>query len=179
MNILWTSIVIICFIFSIFTNNFTNLINSLFDVPEQSLILLCSIGGTIILYNGIFQIAIDSKLIKSISFLFKPILKRIYKINNDDVLELLCANFTANLLGIGAASTPIAINVISKLNKEDNIIKLILLNVSCFTIFPFSIITIREKLNGTNNFKIFICIIIVSFLSTIFSIFISKIGEKK
>ena len=31
MNFIWTIIIIFCFIFSIITNNFTTLINSLFD----------------------------------------------------------------------------------------------------------------------------------------------------
>ena len=80
MSYIWTAIIIISFVISLFTNNFTNLINSLFDIPYESIKLLISIGSFIIIYNGIFQISIDSKLIKSISFLFKPILKRLYKI---------------------------------------------------------------------------------------------------
>lgn len=179
MNIIWTSIIIFCLIFSLFTNNFTNLINALFDVPEYALKLLISLGGLIIIYNGIFQVAIDSKLIKSISFLFKPFIKKIYKINNEDLLELLCANFTANLLGLGAASTPIAINVLKQTDNKNIINKLICMNVSSFTIFPFTIITLRNKYNGINNFKVWILIILISFLTTIFSIFICNIGEKK
>lgn len=179
MNIIWTSIIIFCLIFSLFTNNFTNLINALFDVPEYALKLLISLGGLIIIYNGIFQVAIDSKLIKTISFLFKPFIKKIYKINNEDLLELLCANFTANLLGLGSASTPIAINVIKQTDNKNIINKLICMNVSSFTIFPFTIITLRNKYNGVNNFKVWILIILISFLTTIFGIFICNIGEKK
>ena len=74
MNIVWTSIIIFCFIFSIYSNNFSLLINALFDVPEYSLKLLISLGGLIIIYNGIFQIALDCKIIKKnveISIYFK------------------------------------------------------------------------------------------------------------
>lgn len=179
MSIIWTVIIIFCLLFSLFTNNFTNVINALFDVPEYALKLLISLGGLIIIYNGIFQVAIDSKLIKTISFLFKPFIKKIYKINNDELFELLCANFTANLLGLGAASTPIAINVLKKVDNPNIINKLICMNVSSFTIFPVTIITLRNKYNGINNFKIWISIIVITFLTTIFSIFICNVGEKK
>lgn len=179
MSIIWTVIIIFCLLFSLFTNNFTNVINALFDVPEYALKLLISLGGLIIIYNGIFQVAIDSKLIKTISFLFKPFIKKIYKINNDELLELLCANFTANLLGLGAASTSIAINILKKVDNPSIINKLVCMNVSSFTIFPFTIITLRNKYNGINNFKIWISIIIITFLTTIFSIFICNVGEKK
>lgn len=179
MNIIWTSIVLFCFIFSLFTNNFNYLFNALFDVPENALKLLISIGGLIIIYNGIFQIAIDCKLIKKISFVFKPILKKIYKINNEDVLELLCANFAANLLGLGAASTPIALKALQLIDNKKVINKFICLNVSCFTIFPFTILTLRNKFNGINNFKIWILIIVITFLTSLFSILICNIGDRK
>lgn len=179
MSIIWTVIIIFCLLFSLFTNNFTNVINALFDVPEYALKLTVSLGGLIIIYNGIFQVAIDSKLIKTISFLFKPLIKKIYKINNDELLELLCANFTANLLGLGAASTPIAINVLKKVDNPNIINKLICMNISSFTIFPFTIITLRNKYNGINNFKVWIAIIIITFLTTVFSLFICNIGEEK
>lgn len=179
MSIIWTVIIIFCLLFSLFTNNFTNVINALFDVPEYALKLTVSLGGLIIIYNGIFQVAIDSKLIKTISFLFKPFIKKIYKINNDELLELLCANFTANLLGLGAASTPIAINVLKKVDNPNIINKLICMNISSFTIFPFTIITLRNKYNGINNFKVWIAIIIITFLTTVFSLFICNIGEEK
>jgi spore maturation protein A len=79
MNKIWTFLITSCFIYALFTNNFSNLVNSLFDVPENTIKLLLSIGSLIIIYNGIFQIAIDSKLVKKVSFLFKPLIKRIYK----------------------------------------------------------------------------------------------------
>lgn len=179
MSYIWTFLILISFIISLITNNFTSLINSLFDVPYESLKLLISIGSFIIIYNGIFQISIDSKLIKSISFLFKPILKKLYKINNEDTLELLCANFTANLLGLGAASTPIAIKLVQKLDSKKEVYKLICMNVSSFTIFPFTILTLRSNFNGINNFKIWIFIILISFTTTFFSLFICNLWGNK
>lgn len=179
MNIIWTSIIIFCFCFSILTNNFTNLINSLFDVPEHSLKLLISLGGLIIIYNGIFQIAIDSKIIKKISFIFKPLLKMIFKIDDNDTLELLCANFTANLLGLGIASTPIAIRIVQSTNDKKIINKLICLNISCFTLLPFTILTLRNKFGGINNFKVWIIIILITFLTSSFSVIVCNIGDKK
>lgn len=178
MNIIWTIIIIFCLIFSIFTNNFTILINALFDVPEESLKLLINLGGLIIIYNGLFQIAIDCKIIKKISFIFRPIIKSIYKTNDENILNLLCANFTANLLGLGIASTPIAIKIVSSSNDKKIINKLVCLNISCFTIFPFTILTLRNKFGGIQNFKVWILLILITFITSIFSILICNIGDK-
>ena len=73
MNIIWTIIILFSFVFAISTGNLNNLINSIFNVPKESLSLLVSIGSLIVIYNGVFQIAIDSGLIKKISFIWKPI----------------------------------------------------------------------------------------------------------
>ena len=179
MNIIWTFIIIFCLIFSFFTNNFSNLINSLFDVPEYSLKTLISIGSLIIIYNGIFQIADDCNLIKKISSLFRPIIKIIYKINSEDLVNLLCANFTANLLGLSITSTSIAIKIVKETNDKKIINKLICLNTSCFTILPFTIISLRNKYGGINNFKVWLLIIIITFLTSIFSIIICSVGDRK
>lgn len=179
MNLIWTSIIIFCFIFSILTNNFTTLINSLFNVPEQSLKILIDLGGLIVIYSGILQIAIDCNLINKISFIFKPILKKVYKINNDSVLNLLCANFVANLLGLGITSTSIAIKAIKLIDDKKIINKLICLNISCFTLFPFTIITLRNKFNGINNVWVYISLIIITFLTSIFCILLCNTGDKK
>lgn len=179
MNKIWSLIIIISFIYSIFSNNFDKLINSIFDVPKESLNLLLSLGGLIILYNGFFQILIDCKLIKKISFLFKPILIKIYKIDNSETLDLLCANFTANLLGLGIASTPIVIKILKNESNEKIINKLICINTACFTIMPITIISIRESYNSGKNFSFYIILILTTFLSTIFSIIICNIGDTK
>lgn len=179
MNKIWTFLILISFIYALFTNNTTLLINSLFDVPELSIKLLISIGSLIIIYNGIFQITIDSGLIKKISFLFKPVIKLIYKTNNEDLLDLLCANFTANLLGIGIASTPIALKAVKIIDNEKIYNKLVCMNVACFNIFPITIITLREKYNGINNTKVWLCIVFITFSTTLFGIFLCNLGKNK
>ena len=179
MNFIWTIIIIFCFIFSIITNNFTTLINSLFDVPKHSLKTLVDLGSLIIIYSGVLQIAIDCNIINKISFLFKPLLKRVYKTSDSNILNLLCANFAANLLGLGITSTSIAIKTVKSTNDINIINKLICINTSCFTIFPFTILTLRNKYNGINNFKVYVVLLVITFLTTLFGIIICNIGYKK
>ena len=51
MNIIWTIIILFSFVFAISTGNLNNLINSIFNVPKESLSLLVSIGSLIVIYN--------------------------------------------------------------------------------------------------------------------------------
>ena len=77
------------------------------------------------------------------------------------------------------STTPIAINVLKNTSDEKIINKLICFNISCFTIFPFTIITLREKMGGINNFKVYIVLLVITFLTTLFGIIICNIGYKK
>lgn len=179
MNKLWTFIILLSFIFSIVSGSYNNLMNNFFKVPSESLSMIVSLGCFIVIFNGFYQVAVDSRLIKKINYLFRPLIKFIYKIDDDKLIELLSSNFTANFLGLGIASTPIAIKAIEEIKDYRVFNKLVCLNISCFSIFPLNILSLREIRGATNNILIWILLIIISLSTTIFSIIICKIGDRK
>lgn len=178
MNIIWTIIIVFSFIFAYFSGNLSCLINSIFDVPKNTLTLTLSIGSLIVIYSGIFQIAIDSKLINKISKLFKWFVKKIFTNVNSEVIDLICADICANLLGLGSATTPIALTIMKELDVDgklnNNILSLIGINLSAFTFFPLTILTIRNTYQGAYTISVWVSIILISFLTTIFSILLAK-----
>ena len=179
MNKIWTILILFCFAFSLLTGNIENLIDSLFDVPKESLNTLISLGSLIIIYNGVFQISIDSNLITKISKIFKPLIKFIYcnESTDSEIVDLLSANFCSNLIGLSAATTPIVIKLADKLTQHQ-MTKLICMNVSCFSLFSFSIITLRKEFGCLYSFEIWLSLIIITFMSFIFGVIICKFGEK-
>ncbi len=182
MNKIWSSLILFTFIYAFMHNRTDILIEHLFLVPEKTITLLWNIGGLIILYNGIFQIAIDAKLIERIGFLFRSFVKWLMpNIKNQEIINLVCANITANLLGLGLASTPIALKIITKMKEEANnnkvtkeMLLLLIINVTSFTIFPLTIITIREKYNSNLGIYVWISLIIITFISSMISLIITK-----
>lgn len=178
MNIIWTIIILFSFIFALFSGNLNNLIDSIFNVPKASLALLLNLGSLIVVYNGIFQIAIDSKLINLISKLFKGIVKKVFINVNDNVIDLISADICANLLGLGVATTPIALTIMKELdidgNINNNILSLIGINLSAFTLFPLTILTIRNNYQGAYTLSVWIIIILISFITTMFSVTLAK-----
>lgn len=178
MNIIWTIIILFSFVFAIVTGNLNDLTNSIFNVPKEALSLLITIGSLIVIYNGIFQIAIDSGLIKKTSFIFRGIVKKVFNDVDEEVVTLICANICANILGLGVASTPIALNIMSQISHENkvnnNILSLIGINLSAFTLFPLTILTIRNNFHGSHSLFIWLSIVFISFVTTLFSIVLAK-----
>ena len=188
MNKIWSSLILFTFIYAFMHNRTDILIEHLFLVPEKTITLLWNIGGLIILYNGIFQIAIDAKLIERIGFLFRSFVKWLMpNIKNQEIINLVCANITANLLGLGLASTPIALKIITKMKEEANnnkvtkeMLLLLIINVTSFTIFPLTIIvnealtSYNQKYNSNLGIYVWISLIIITFISSMISLIITK-----
>jgi len=185
VNKIWLILIAFCFIYAIMTGNLDDLTKSILDVPEQSLKLLLSMGGLIVIYNGIFNIAIASGIIDKIGKLFRKLSYLLFPHVSKDskIHDYVCCNITANLLGLGIASTPIALRTIKemkKLNHDSNVaskemITLIVLNITCFTLFPLTIISIREKYNSMLGVKIWITLVVITFIISCISLIINAI----
>lgn len=188
MNKIWVFIVLICFVYGAISGNIDNLITASINTPKDTLDLVIKVGGLIIFYNGIFQIAIDSSVIKKLANLIHPIVRIIFKdLKKDSIVhELVSANIIANFLGLGIASTPIAIKALKALKEElkdqtkpsISMVKLILINVAAFTIFPLSILSVRKIYNAKINLELVPFFILVSFILTIIAIIFTNIWGK-
>lgn len=185
MNKIWVIIIFICFIYGYFSGNLDKVVEVCINTPKDTLDLLIKIGGLIIFYNGIFQIAVKSNMISKLAKLLYPITRHIFKdIKKDSfVHELISANIIANLLGLGIASTPIALKALKEMKKDlvDNnkpsysMIKLVLLNIASFTLFPLSILSVRKLYNAKINIELVPFFIICSLILTIIAILLTKL----
>ena len=186
MNKIWVIIISICIVFGIFSGNTEAMVEASLNVPKSTLDLLIKIGGLIIFYNGLFQIAIDSKMIKILSRFIHPLTRIIFKnIDKDSIVhEYVSANILANLLGLGIASTPMALKALGAMKEENinnpekanfNMVTLVLINISAFTIFPLTIISVRTIYKSKINLELIPFFIVCSLILTIVSIIISRI----
>lgn len=188
MNKIWLIIIGFCFVYAFFSGNTDLLIENILNVPEASLKLLLTVGGLIIIYNGIFNIAIASGIIDKVGKLFRKVSYLLFPdIPKDHVIHnYICSNITANLLGLGIASTPIALRTIKemkKLNNDSNVaskemITLLVLNITCFTLFPLTVISLREKYNSVLGLKIWLSLIAITFIVSVISLFINALISK-
>ena len=189
MNKIWVIIISICIGYGLISGNVEEMVKASLNVPKDTLDLLIKVGGLIIFYNGVFQIAIDSGLIKKLSFIIYPLVKRIFKDLKKDssVHELISANLIANLLGLGIASTPIALKALNTMKKDlrnqdkpsRSMVILILMNVAAFSIFPLTILSVRKIYEAKINLSLVPFFIISSLILTIMAIILVKIFGKE
>ncbi|MDD3999701.1 MAG: hypothetical protein PHX62_02245 [Bacilli bacterium] len=189
MNRIWVFLVIFCIVYGIINGNAEELFTAILEVPYKTLELLLKIGGLIIFYNGLLQIAIKSGLINKLSIKFqKPINKLFPKLpQNSPAREHICLALITNLLGLGMAGAPSIIKALQIMKKENQnkeeaspeMIKFILLNIAAFTIFPITSLSIRKLFFSEINLQLLPYFSLCSLVLTVFALLILKLVVKK
>ena len=189
LNILWPIFLISSFIFAFFTGKIPDVNNSIFESTKNAVELTITMFGTMCLWNGIMEIALNTKLIKHLSNLLNPIIKRLFpEVKKGEKLhEEITMNIIANIMGLGNAATPLglkAMESMQKKNKEKNRLTnsmglFIVLNTASIQIIPTTVIAIRNSLESENP-SIMIAPVWIATISAAFAAIITaKILMKK
>jgi spore maturation protein A len=162
---------------------------AIFNVPNKTLEVLLRIGGLIIFYNGLMQIALDSGLITKLSHVFKRLIDKLFPSlpHFSPARDHICLSLVANLLGLGVAGTPSTIKALQLMKEENQGIdeatsemsKFILLNITSFTLFPVTALSVRKIFFSKINLQLLPYFSLCSFFLTVFALIILKITEKK
>ena len=193
INYVWSALLIAGVIISIFTGKINEMGNIILNSSNEAFEIFFNVALIILFWGGVFNIAIESGLIKNLTkFLRKPLLKLYPELKVDDVaLEYICSNIIANLLGLGSAATPLGLKAFEELQKINphkekpsrSMVTFIIMNVSSFTLFPTTILGIRTMYKGNNDVSLLTLMIIGTLVSSLSAILLDRIvyliGRKK
>ena len=184
LNILWPFFIIISIFYAILSGNIENINNCIFESAENAVKLTLTLLGATCLWSGIMEIASKTDIIKYLSAILQPIIKKIfYNLDsNKKSYNNIIMNIIANILGLGNAATPLGLKAMGELQKEnynknilsDNMLMLILLNTASLQIIPTTDIAIRSSLSSSNPSKI----IFPVWISTICAALVAVIAGK-
>lgn len=109
LNTLWPIFIIISFVYGIFSGRVGELNDAIFTSAKDAVDLCITLFGTICLWNGIMQIASNTKIIDLLKKAISPIMKRLFpKLKKEDeVYTEISMNMVANIMGLGNAATPL------------------------------------------------------------------------
>ena len=188
LNIIWPIFIIISYLYAIFNGNVDKINNAVFEYTEVGVNLVITLLGTMCLWNGLMEIASNTKLINTINRLLKPIVNFLFPNckGNKEIHNDISMNIIANILGLGNAATPLglkAMNKMQKLNKNkerltDDMATLIILNTASIQIIPTTVIGIRMSLGSTSPTKIIFAVWFSTICAAIVGILVTKICIK-
>ncbi len=181
----WSAMIIISFVCSLFTNKINDLGNAIIEGTNQSLNIVLITAGAIIFWSGIMKIAQNSGFTKAISRLLFPVLKFLFPecANKEKILDSICINIVSNMLGLSNAATPSGIKAIREMKKEEisleNISTFLMMNMSCIQLAPTFLVALRKSLGSNSPYIILPKMWISSLVFLITGIFLVKISKIK
>ena len=183
LNYIWPIIIILSFLYSLFSGNIENVNNSIFSSLENAVSLSMTLIGTMCLWCGLMEIIKNTSIMAKLTKVLRPILRWLFPDANEKAMENISINTISNILGLGNAATPAGIKAMQDLqdsNKDkkklsDSMMMLIVLNTTSLQIIPTTVIAIRTSLKSTNPSNIIIPIWISTIIGTTVGIICTKI----
>ena len=195
LNYIWIAFFISAFaialgklIFMGDTTVFPEIINSTFAQAKTAFEISLGLTGVLSLWMGIMKIGEKSGLIASLAKLLSPILCKIFPDvpKGHPAMGTMFMNFSANMLGIDNAATPIGLKAMEQLQKlnpkkdtaSNPMIMFLVLNTSGLTLIPVSVLLYRAEMGAANPTDVFIPILIATTVATLVGLLITCIYQR-
>ncbi len=168
LNYIFSFIIIISVIFGIILGNGSALADGIIEGAKDSVNLLTTMAGMMLLWSGIMEIAARGGFTKVIGRALSPVLCRLFKNVKKDskVLSYISMNVSANLLGLGNAATPFGLSAMRELNKlndensraSGDMVTFVVMNTASIQLIPTMVGTLRQSYGSTDAFCILPCV---------------------
>ncbi|MES2480193.1 MAG: nucleoside recognition domain-containing protein [Bacteroidota bacterium] len=190
LNYIWISFFLIGFVVATYkavflgqTELFGTMLNNLFDSSKTGFEISIGLTGVMSLWLGVMKIGERAGLInlfaKGVAPFFRTLFKGVPK--DHPAYGSMTMNFSANMLGLDNAATPLGLNAMKDLQSinpqkdtaSDAQIMFLVLNTAGVTLIPTSVIAMRQSLaikEGLTNFNaadIFLPTLIATFVAFI------------
>ncbi len=195
LNYVWISFFLIAFVVALFkliflgdVEIFQRIITGTFDSARVAAEISLGLIGLMAFWLGIMKIGEKGGMVqlfaKAVGPFFHKLFPEIPK--NHPALGSILMNFSANMLGLDNAATPLGLKAMKELqelnpDKETATnaqIMFLVLNASSLTLIPISIMAYRKEAGAADPADIFIPILIATFFSTIVGLITVAIYQK-
>lgn len=187
LNYIWIAFFLIAFVVAaaklLFlgdTEVFTAIINASFSSAKSGFEISLGLTGILSLWLGIMKIGEKGAVIQSFARFASPVFSKLFPDipKGHPVTGSIFMNFSANLLGLDNAATPVglkAMQQLQELNQEKNsasnpMIMFLCINASGLTLIPITIMMYRAQLGAANPSDVFLPIMLTTFSSTLVAI---------
>jgi spore maturation protein SpmA len=195
LNYIWVGFILVAFVVGvvklIFFQDYTvfpKMMQASFDMAKTGFEISIGLTGIMTLWLGLMKIGERGGMIAIISRLVGPFFSRLFPgiPNNHPATGAIIMNFSANILGLDNAATPLGLKAMKELqdlNPDKDTatnaqIMFLVLNASGLTIIPISIIADRVTMGSANPTSIFIPVLIAHSFATLAGLIYVSIKQK-
>ena len=167
---------------------FKEIVDALFTSAKSAFEMALYLTGALCLWMGIMQIGEKGGAVQLLTRAFSPLFLRIFPEvpKNHPAQGSMMMNFSANMLGLDNAATPLglkAMNQLQELNpKKDTAsnaqIMFLVLNTSGLTIIPVSILAYRSVAGSESPTEVFLPILFATYIASMVGLITVSVKQK-
>jgi spore maturation protein SpmA len=167
---------------------FSSIVQSTFDMAKTSVELSIYLIGVMTLWLGIMKIGEKGGAVGALSRITNPFFSRIFPgiPKNHPAMGSILMNFSANMLGLDNAATPLGLKAMKELQEvnpnpdkaSDSQIMFLVLNTSSLTIIPISVLAMRVAAGAKVATDVLIPMIIATYFSTMVGLLYVTIRQR-
>lgn len=164
LGYIWTGMIIMSIMCSIFTGRTAEVTAAVTDSAVKAIQIIVTMTGSICLWTGIMKIAQESGAAKGLSSVLSPILRKLMPglKPGSEAMQAVCANITANILGLGNAATPFGLKAISEMQKSNplrdrptpDMVLFVVLNTASLQLIPATVAALRQSAGSISPYSI-------------------------
>lgn len=194
LNYIWIGFFAIAFLIAAVqlllgnTDVFPAIMNSTFDNAKTAFEISLGLTGVLSLWMGIMKIGERGGLVDSLSRWLSPLLVRLFPEipAGHPVFGHIFMNFSANMLGLDNAATPLGLKAmegLQELNRKKDVatnamIMFLVLNTSGLTIIPVGVMVYRAQMGAAQPTDVFCPILIATSVSTLAGMVVTSLYQR-
>lgn len=170
---IWTGMVGLSVLCAILTGRMEAVAAAALDGAAAAVDLCLGMLGGVCLWMGVMELLERCGLAARLSRLLRPLLRRLlpHSAGDPETLAALSANFSANLLGLGNAATPLGIRAARRMaaggdgTASDELCRLVVLNTASVQLLPTTVASVRAACGSAAPLDILPAVWLSSLLS--------------
>lgn len=187
MNIFWYVMMFLSILVLLITNP-SAVLSEMIDASADALSLCIELCAVYAVWLGLLEMVEASGLGEKLAKLLRPLIKKIFKVDNAETQKIIALNVSANMLGLGNAATPMGIKAMQALDDKSGkanfaMIMLVVINATSIQLLPTTVIGLRASAGSESPSDIILPTLIVTFCTTLLGIIlvhaIDKFKRKK
>lgn len=179
MSVMWTVMLVASLILMII-NNPAGAVNAMIEGANGAVTLSINLLALYAFWLGLFNIIERLGVSRALDRLLAPVINKLFPGANSEARKYITMNISANLLGLGNAATPMAINAIGALDDGSkkanvNMIMLTVISATSLQLLPTTIIGLRASYGSANPADFLFPSLIATIVSTAIGIILVKL----
>ncbi len=164
MNYIFTFAILFSVITALFCGNIASLPSGILEGAGNAVDISLRLLSSLALWNGLSEIAEESGLMKKAEKLLTPLMRILFpRYSKTPAAAPICANITANLMGLGNGATPLGIEAMRRMKElsgdsraDNEMVRFVVINSASLTLIPTTAAALRADAGSSDPFSIII-----------------------